>query len=55
MNAEVLEELKRFAVYVETHLGHIIDTSGKEPKLLDTFRDGKLAELYVKLRENKIL
>ena len=55
MNAEVIEELNKFALYIETHIGHIVNIKGKEPELLDTFKNGKLVELYVKLRESKIL
>lgn len=56
MEENVKIELKKFAEYVEHHLGHII-TKNRDGnyELLDSFKNGKLLELYLKLREMKIL
>ena len=56
MDEKVLEELRKFADYVEHHLGHIVTRNADGGyELLDSFKHGKLLELYVKLRETKIL
>ena len=56
MEENVKIELGKFAEYVEHHLGHII-TKNRDGnyELLDSFKNGKLLELYLKLRETKIL
>jgi len=56
MEENVKAELKKFSDYVEHHLGHIVtrDKNGNF-ELLDSFKNGKLLELYIKLRETKIL
>lgn len=56
MEDKILEELKKFSDYVEHHLGHIVKKNADgNYEFLDSFKNGKLLELYVRLRKNKIL
>ena len=56
MEDNIVEELKKFSDYIEHHLGHIVTRNADGGyELLDSFKNGKLLELYVRLRKNKIL
>jgi len=50
---ETKAELRKFSDYVEHHIHDI--TKYDRSSFKDTFKNGKLLELYLKLRENKIL
>lgn len=50
---ETKAELRRFSDYIEHHIHDI--TKSDRHSFKDTFKNGKLLELYLRLRENKIL
>ena len=50
---ETKSELKRFSDYVEHHIHDI--TKSDRSSFKDAFKNGKLLDLYLRLRENKIL
>lgn len=56
MEEKIMEELKKFSDYVEHNLGHIVTKNADgNYEFLDSFKHGKLLDLYVRLRENKII
>lgn len=56
MEEKVIEELKKFSDYVEHHLEHIVTRNANGGyELRNAFKNGKLLELYIRLRNNKII
>lgn len=56
MNDDMKRELRRFSDYIEHHINDIVKTNEVQGHVfIDAFKNGKLLELYLRLRENKIL
>lgn len=54
ISEEVKNELQKFSDYIEKYLPNIVKKDGSF-EFMDIFKNGGLLELYVKLRETKIL